>query len=165
MPKISDWEGQIGHRLRLRDLHVFSKVVQFGSMAKAAVQLRVTQPAISQVIADLEHVLGVSLLDRSPQGVKPTIYGDALMRGGVSPASKTALRGVERAIEIGGIGERKLGERLAGRRIDHDMGTSTAARDRLAVDHHVKFGIGHSIARSLYQPYHVARRLPETNPG
>jgi len=97
MPKISDWEGQIGHRLRLRDLHVFSKVVQFGSMAKAAVQLRVTQPAISQVIADLEHVLGVSLLDRSPQGVKPTIYGDALMRGGAAAFDdlRQSLREIE----------------------------------------------------------------------
>jgi DNA-binding transcriptional LysR family regulator len=84
MAEILDWSGHIGRRLRLRDLHVFSKVVQCGSMAKAAAQLRVTQPAISQVIADLEHVLGVSLLDRSPQGVKTTIYGDALMKGGAA---------------------------------------------------------------------------------
>ena len=84
MPEIMDWDGHIGRRLRLRDLHVFSKVVQAGSMAKAAAQLRVTQPAVSQVIADLEHALGVSLLDRSAQGVRPTIYGAALMKGGAA---------------------------------------------------------------------------------
>jgi DNA-binding transcriptional LysR family regulator len=98
MPEIMDWSGHIGRRLRLRDLHVFSKVVQFGSMAKAAAELRVTQPAISQVIADLEHVLGVSLLDRSPQGVKPTIYGDALLKGGA--AAFDDLRQTIREIEF-----------------------------------------------------------------
>jgi DNA-binding transcriptional LysR family regulator len=75
-----DWESQIGRRLRLRDLHVLHTVVQHRSMAKAAVQLGVSQPAISEVIADLEHALGVRLLDRSPQGVEPTMYGNALLK-------------------------------------------------------------------------------------
>src|SRR5882762_376203 len=63
---------------------MFFTVVQFGSMAKAAAHLRVTQPAVSQVIADLEHALGVRLLDRRPDGVEPTIYGDALLKGGAA---------------------------------------------------------------------------------
>ena len=79
-----DWESQIGRRLRLRDLHVFSTVVQRGSMAKAAQQLGVSQPAVSEVIADLEHALGVRLVDRSAQGVSPTIYGSALLRRSVA---------------------------------------------------------------------------------
>jgi DNA-binding transcriptional LysR family regulator len=61
---------------------VFFAVVQLGSMAKAARHLRVTQPAVSQVIADLEHTLGANLLDRGPRGVEPTIYGRALLKGG-----------------------------------------------------------------------------------
>jgi DNA-binding transcriptional LysR family regulator len=79
MPRI-DWESQIGRRLRLRDLHVFSTVVRLGSMGKAAQALGVTQPAVSEVIADLEHALGVRLLDRAPQGVTMTTYGAALER-------------------------------------------------------------------------------------
>jgi DNA-binding transcriptional LysR family regulator len=75
-----DWESQIGRRLKLRDLHVLMTVVQRGSMAKAADQLGVSQPAISEVIADIEHVLGVRLLDRSPQGIEPNIYGRALIK-------------------------------------------------------------------------------------
>jgi len=82
-PKI-DWESQIGRRLRLRDLHVFFTVVQCGSMAKAAAQLGVSQPTVSEVIADLEHTYGVRLLDRSRQGVQPTIYGDALLKRSVA---------------------------------------------------------------------------------
>jgi len=98
MSKIQDSNGHIGRRLRLRDLHVFAQVVQLGSMAKAAAQLRVTQPAVSQVIADLEHALGVSLFDRNPQGVTPTIYGAALMKGGA--AAFDDLRQTVREIEF-----------------------------------------------------------------
>jgi DNA-binding transcriptional LysR family regulator len=75
-----DWESQIGRRLRFRDLHVLSIVVQRGSMAKAAAQLGVSQPSVSEVIADLEHTLGVRLLDRSPRGIEPTIYATALLK-------------------------------------------------------------------------------------
>jgi len=84
MAKISDWEGHIGRRLKLRDLYVFFAVVQSGSMAKAATHLRVSPPAVSQIIADLEHTLGVSLFDRSPQGVEPTTYARALLKGGAA---------------------------------------------------------------------------------
>lgn len=75
-----DWEKQIGRRLRLRDLHVFSTVVQRGNMAKAAAELDVSQPTVSEVIADLEHVLGVRLFDRRRQGVQLTDYGTVLLR-------------------------------------------------------------------------------------
>jgi DNA-binding transcriptional LysR family regulator len=75
-----DWDSQIGRRLRLRDLHVFFTVTQRGSMTKAATQLGVSTPTVSEVIADLEHGLGVQLLDRSPKGVEPTKYGQALLK-------------------------------------------------------------------------------------
>jgi len=80
MLKKIDWDHQIGRRLRLRDLHVFFTVAQHGSMSKAAAQLGVSTPTVSEIIADLEHGLGVRLLDRSPKGVEPTRYGDALLK-------------------------------------------------------------------------------------
>jgi DNA-binding transcriptional LysR family regulator len=83
MLKRIDWEAEIGRRLRLRDLHAFFTVAQCASMAKAAQQLGVSQPAISKVIGDLEHALGVRLLDRSRRGVEPTIYGHALLKRGL----------------------------------------------------------------------------------
>lgn len=82
-PKI-DWEKQIGRRLRFRDLHVFFTVVEHGSMGKAAAQLGVSAPTISEVIADLEHGLGVRLLDRGPLGVEPTVYGRAFLKRGLA---------------------------------------------------------------------------------
>lgn len=80
MARKIDWETQIGRRLKLRDLHVLVTVAKRGSMAKAAAQLGVSQPAVSEVIAGLEHALGVRLLDRSPQGVEPTVYGRVLLK-------------------------------------------------------------------------------------
>jgi DNA-binding transcriptional LysR family regulator len=92
-----DWESQIGRRVRLRDLYVFSSVVRLGSMAKAAQELGVSQPAVSEVIADLEHGLGVKLLDRGPRGVSLTAYGAALERRSIAAFDelKQGIRDIE----------------------------------------------------------------------
>src|ERR1700704_727541 len=92
-----DWESQIGRRLRLRDLHVFHTVVQQRSMAKAAVALGVSQPAVSEVIADLEHALGGRLPNRSPKGMEPTQYGDALLKRSIAVFDelKQSVRDIE----------------------------------------------------------------------
>jgi len=76
------WDHRIGRRLALRDLNILLAVADAGSMAKAATRLAISQPAVSRAIADMEHTLGVTLLDRSRQGVEPTIYGRALLRRG-----------------------------------------------------------------------------------
>ena len=80
MARRSNWEDQIGRRLRLRDLHVLFIVAQRGSMAKAAAELGISQPAVSDVIATLEGEIGVKLFDRKSHGVEPTIYGQALLK-------------------------------------------------------------------------------------
>jgi DNA-binding transcriptional LysR family regulator len=92
-----DWASQIGRRLKLRDLHVFLTVVQCRSMAKAAQQLGVSQPAVSGVIADLEHALGVRLVDRSARGVEPTVYGGALIKRSIAAFDelKQGIRDIE----------------------------------------------------------------------
>ena len=82
MTKIVDWDKHIGKRLTLRDLHVFFTVVETGSLAKAGAQLNVSQPAVSQIISGLEQALGLKLFDRSPQGVIPTRYSEALLARG-----------------------------------------------------------------------------------
>jgi DNA-binding transcriptional LysR family regulator len=75
---------RIGRRLKLRDLHILLAVAERGSMAKAAHDIAVSQPVVSKTIADLEHALGVRLLDRSRQGVEPTPHGHALLRRSVA---------------------------------------------------------------------------------
>ena len=48
-------------------------------MAKAALQLGISQPAVSEVIADLEQTLDARLFDRRSRGVDLTLYGKALL--------------------------------------------------------------------------------------
>jgi DNA-binding transcriptional LysR family regulator len=67
-------------RIKLRDLHVFHAAVETGSMAKAAAHMAITQPAVSYAISELEQTVGVPLLERSSQGVTPTVYGRALLQ-------------------------------------------------------------------------------------
>jgi DNA-binding transcriptional LysR family regulator len=71
-------------RLKLRQLEILVAVADTGSMAKAAARLAISQPAISRAVADAEHTLGVSLFERSPQGVSPTQYGHALLKRGIA---------------------------------------------------------------------------------
>ncbi len=53
-------------------------------MAKAAERLAISRPVISRTIANLEHTLGVTLLDRTARGVEPTMFGKALLRRGTA---------------------------------------------------------------------------------
>ena len=75
---------RIGRRIKLHDLHVLMAVVQAGSMSKAAALLNTGQSAISRSIAELEHMVGVRLVDRNTRGVEPTKYGRALLDGGAA---------------------------------------------------------------------------------
>jgi DNA-binding transcriptional LysR family regulator len=49
-------------------------------MAKAASHLAMSQSAVSEAIAHLEDAVRVRLLDRTPQGIKPTIYAEVLLK-------------------------------------------------------------------------------------
>jgi DNA-binding transcriptional LysR family regulator len=106
MARSIPWDQQIGRRLRLRDLFVFLTVAECGSMGKAGAKLGVSTPSISEVIAALEHALGARLLDRSPQGVVATPYGEALLVR--ARAAFDELRQGIRDIEF--IGDAQAGE-------------------------------------------------------
>ena len=61
-----------------RRLKHFLAVYDMRSMGHAAPKLFLTQPALSKSIRQLEDDLNVKLFDRTPLGVVPTVYGDAL---------------------------------------------------------------------------------------
>jgi DNA-binding transcriptional LysR family regulator len=79
-----EWSERIGRRIKLRDLHILMTVVQCKSMAKAADRLAISKPVISKAVADLEHVLGVRVLERDRHGAEPTAYGAALLKRGIT---------------------------------------------------------------------------------
>src|SRR5215212_5561958 len=71
---------QISRRLKLRQLNALVAVAQWGSMAKAAEHLSISQPVVSKAIAELEQIVGVRLFDRFPRGIEPTPHGRALLK-------------------------------------------------------------------------------------
>src|SRR3984957_13426349 len=64
--------------MKLRQLRYFAKIVECGSFSRAAAEVHIAQPALSQQVAELEQNLGVTLLHRSARGVRPTPAGQAL---------------------------------------------------------------------------------------
>ncbi|MBM3397111.1 MAG: LysR family transcriptional regulator [Betaproteobacteria bacterium] len=66
--------------MELRQLRYFVRVVELGSISRAALDLNLVQSALSQQITRLEGELCTRLLQRSPQGVTPTEAGVAFFR-------------------------------------------------------------------------------------
>jgi LysR family nitrogen assimilation transcriptional regulator len=84
-------EGRI--RMDTRRLHYFIRIVDTGTISRAADSLNIAQPALSQHVAALEAELGTQLLNRSRQGVTPTRAGLSLYR------SSQAILRLERAVK------------------------------------------------------------------
>jgi LysR family tcuABC transcriptional regulator len=61
--------------MELRQLRYFVRIVEIGSMSRAAIDLHVVQSALSQQIARLEGELATRLLQRGSKGVTPTEAG------------------------------------------------------------------------------------------
>src|SRR6266566_183405 len=64
----------------LRQLRYFTKIVELGSFSRAAREIFIAQPALSNQIAALEAELKTKLLLRGPSGVRPTTAGLTLYR-------------------------------------------------------------------------------------
>jgi DNA-binding transcriptional LysR family regulator len=65
--------------MELRQLQYFVAVARHGQFTRAAEELWITQPALSQQVRRLEAELGVALLRRTSRGVVPTPAGEALL--------------------------------------------------------------------------------------
>src|SRR5277367_1860431 len=62
-----------------RELSAFVAVVEEGGMSAASRRLHVSQSALSQTVSALERELGVTLLERTSTGVRPTEAGTVLL--------------------------------------------------------------------------------------
>ncbi|MBB1075224.1 LysR family transcriptional regulator [Rhodoferax sp. 4810] len=67
-------------RLKTRQLLLVVALSEEGNIHRAAQVLNMTQPAASKLLKDLEDVLGVQLFERLPRGMRPTWYGETLIR-------------------------------------------------------------------------------------
>jgi DNA-binding transcriptional LysR family regulator len=122
-------------------------------MGKAAAELGISQPSVSKTIAELEHVIGLRLVDRTARGIELTMYGRKLLECGVAVFDE--VRQAAKALEFladAGTGELRIGssESLA-------AGFIPAVIDRLsrmyprAVCHVVPADPGALIDRELRQ--------------
>jgi len=66
-------------RMDLRHLRTFVTVADLGTVSKAALQLRIAQPALSRQIGDLEQELGLKLFDRVGRRLVLTAEGEQLL--------------------------------------------------------------------------------------
>ncbi|WP_028222494.1 LysR substrate-binding domain-containing protein [Paraburkholderia oxyphila] len=67
-------------RLKTRQLLLVVALAEEGNIHRAAAALNMTQPAASKLLRELEEMLGAVLFERLPRGMRPTLYGDALIR-------------------------------------------------------------------------------------
>ena len=63
----------------LRRLKTFVAVADLGTVTKAAVHLRIGQPALSRQISDLQQELGLRLFDRVGRRLILTAQGEQLL--------------------------------------------------------------------------------------
>lgn len=96
--------------MELRHLRYFLAVGEASNFTKAAVQLRVAQPALSRQVQDLEDEIGVDLLRRSSRGVTLTAEGKLFLEE-VRELLRRADESVEkvRALARGEFGELHVG--------------------------------------------------------
>ncbi|GGY28326.1 LysR family transcriptional regulator [Streptomyces djakartensis] len=95
----------------LKAVKAFVAIADAGQFQKAAVDLSLTQQAVSKRIAALEKDLGVRLLVRTPRGAELTIDGQALL-----PHARALLQAEERAVAAVRPGDRALRVDVVGRR-------------------------------------------------
>jgi LysR family nitrogen assimilation transcriptional regulator len=62
-----------------RQIEYFLRIVELGSINRAAADLRMSQPSLSRWLSILEHDVGTPLLIRTRQGIRVTDAGQSLM--------------------------------------------------------------------------------------
>jgi len=94
----------------LRQLRQFVAIAEELSFSKAAVRLRIAQPALSRTIKEMEDELGTILLDRNRKRVRLTEPGATLLREARALIDQhlSALESVRRAAQ-GEEGELRIG--------------------------------------------------------
>ncbi|MER7890060.1 LysR family transcriptional regulator [Micromonospora sp. NPDC094482] len=93
-------------------VRTFVAVADAGQFQEAAIDLRITQQAVSKRVANLERSLGVILFARTARGARLTLDGKAFL-----PHSRELLRVAERAAASVRPGERALRVDVLNRRI------------------------------------------------
>jgi DNA-binding transcriptional LysR family regulator len=97
-------------RLKTRQLLLLVALAEEGNIHRAAQVLNMTQPAASKLLKDLEDVLEVPLFDRLPRGMRPTWYGETMIRHArIALASLNQAHDELTALKAGSAGQVNIG--------------------------------------------------------
>lgn len=140
--------------MELRDVRAFVTTVDVGGVTRAARQLHMVQSAVSQAVRRLERGLGVELLERRRDGVRPTEAGALLYEHGqvilnaVARAEADLAAFKNLALGAARIGIvhtatplvlppllRRVNDRLPGLTVDVEEGLTGRIIDRLRLGH------------------------------
>lgn len=100
------------NRIRLRHIHCFLAVAQERNLGRAAERMRLTQPAISKTLSELEAIAGTRLFERNRLGAQLTAEGEKFLThalgvldalDAVSEAIGTEQAPQREAIQIGAL--------------------------------------------------------------
>jgi len=97
-------------RLKTRQLLLLVALAEEGNIHRAAQVLNMTQPAASKLLKDLEDILEVQLFERLPRGMRPTWYGETMIRHARAALNSLNQANDEvQAAKIGQFGQVNLG--------------------------------------------------------
>ncbi|MEZ0470448.1 LysR family transcriptional regulator [Luteimonas salinilitoris] len=82
-------------RLKARQLMLLIAIDEEGNIHRAAETLNMSQPAASKLLKDLEDMIGVQLFERLPRGMRPTWYGETMIRHARIALSSLGQAGAE----------------------------------------------------------------------
>ncbi|VWX61783.1 LysR family transcriptional regulator [Burkholderiales bacterium 8X] len=99
-----------GSRLKLRHLMLLQSVERHRTLSRVALELKVSQPAITKALHEIEDIFMASLFERTSRGLIPTAAGRAVLRfAQVTLADMASTAEVLTAIETGLIGRVRIG--------------------------------------------------------
>jgi DNA-binding transcriptional LysR family regulator len=67
-------------RLKMRQLALLQTINRLRALNRVAAELRLSQPAITKALREIEDIFGAPLFERSSRGLKPTAAGEAVLR-------------------------------------------------------------------------------------
>lgn len=160
------------------DMRSLCVAAELGSLGRAAIRLRISQPALSKRLHNLEALVGVELLERSPQGVKLTPAGrrlyeqarkllqqaeaiDEVISAVKRSGGPTRLAASHSAVEAF-VGEvlGQLGHERGPLPVELVSANSSVVRDLVADG---RADIGVAASRPHHTPYPGVRELPATD--
>ncbi len=97
-------------RLKTRQLLLLIAIDEEGNVHRAAETLNMSQPAASKLLKDLEDMMDVQLFERMPRGMRPTWYGEAMIRHARIAVASLGEAGAEiEALKAGYTGSVSVG--------------------------------------------------------